>query len=417
MKYWVTGMIVVILMGPEQKPLKAQVTEERTISVFLDCRTFGCSESFIRDEIRFVNFVRNQEDADVHILINSQEAGSGGQEYTIQFFGGNSFEGNDHELKYFSPSSDTEDEQREGLNHYIKFGLFSYMGSRSIVNDLRISYTGEDEEETPDVQSTEDKWNYWVFEIGADTDLEGEESEKELSIEGQASAERITPEWKTQFWLEQNYESRSFVDDDTTRVFTTQIRSAELEVVKSLTNHWSAGGSAQVRSSTRDNTRLLANTGVAVEYSLFPYEEFTRRQITFTYILSGGQYNYEELTIYGKTEEFLLQHRIGTDIQFTQPWGELEAEINGYAYLHDFDKNRLDMELQFDFRIFRGFSIYVSGEYAWIYDQLSIPAGEITDEEQLLDLRQRFTSYSYEVRVGLEFQFGSIYNNVVNPRM
>jgi len=48
---------------------------------------------------------------------------------------------------------------------------------------------------------------------------------------------------------------------------------------------------------------------------------------------------------------------------------------------------------------------------------LSIPAGGITDEEQLLNLREQLTSYSYEMRFGLQFSFGSIFNNVVNPRL
>jgi hydroxymethylpyrimidine pyrophosphatase-like HAD family hydrolase len=93
-----------------------------------------------------------------------------------------------------------------------------------------------------------------------------------------------------------------------------------------------------------------------------------------------------------------------------------EIPLNTIESLHDFNKNRLDTEVELDFRILRGLSFNVSGEYAWINNQLSVPAGDITDEEQLLNLRQRLTSYSYEVRFGLEFSFGSIYNNVVNPR-
>ena len=418
MQRWLKGFMTLLIFALSSEVLKAQVSGQNgnTISVFLDCRTTGCNQSFIRDEINFVNYVRNQEDAEVHILINSQQTGSGGRDYTIQFIGMNSFLQKDSELKYFSPSSDTDDERREGLNHYIKIGLFAYISDRSVVEDLRISYIGEEDEGTESVQALDDKWNYWVFEIGADTDLEGEESERELSIEGDASAERITEEWKMVFRLDQNFERRTFVDEDTTRKFTTQIRSAEGYVVKSLGDHWSAGVSSEVRSSTRDNTELRISGGPAVEYSVFPYREFTRREITFSYTLSAGYYDYEERTIYGEEEEYLMQHQLSSNIQFTQPWGEFEARVNAYAYMHDFDKNRLDTELRLDFRVFRGLSVYVSGEYAWIYDQLAIPAGEITDEEQLLNLRQRFTSYSYELRFGVQLSFGSIYNNIVNPR-
>ena len=58
-----------------------------------------------------------------------------------------------------------------------------------------------------------DKWDYWVFDINADTDLEGEESEKELSLRGRISAERITPNWKFEFEVEQDYDRQTFRDD------------------------------------------------------------------------------------------------------------------------------------------------------------------------------------------------------------
>lgn len=407
------SFLVLFLVSQSIIGVKAQTIQKRTIGVYIDCRT-GCPQSYIRDEIGFVNYVRDQVDAEVHILLDRQGAGSGGSEYIVNFIGGKEFRGIDKTLSFFIAASDTENEQRERLIKYLKVGLMSYIGDHPVIEDIQISY---DPIEMEEEQVIEDKWDHWVFEISADTDLEGEETESELNIEGQVTAERITPNWKTEFEIEQDYERRSFIDDDTSRVFTTQIRSADLYVVKSLSDHWSAGFSSTIRSSTRDNTRLLTNGSLAVEYSLFPYSEFITREVTFRYRLTGGFYNYDEVTIYGKTEEFLMQHQLRGNFEFTQPWGEFEADVNAYAYLHDFERNRLDTELRLNFRIFRGFSIYVSGEYAWIYDQLSIPAGEITDEEQLLDLRQRFTSYSYEVRVGLEFSFGSIFNNVVNPRL
>ena len=39
-----------------------------------------------------------------------------------------------------------------------------------------------------------------------------------------------------------------------------------------------------------------------------------------------------------------------------------------------------------------------------------------TDEEILLQRRQVSTSYSYFAGVGITYTFGSIFNNVVNPR-
>lgn len=385
-----------------------------TIDIFLDCRR-ACDESYVRDEINFVNYVRNQEDADVHLLVTSQPTGNGGEEYTLNFIGGNEFVGLDRTLTYFSAQSDTQDEERIGLNRYITRGLFFYLMDRPIADDLNINYVATEESSQSDSQT--DNWNYWVFDISADTDVEGEESEKELSLRGRISAERITPEWKFEFDVSQFYERQKFEDDDVSRTFIRESRGADLLLVKSLSDHWSAGISTKASHSTRDNYNLLFEGSPALEYSVFPYREFTKREITFMYRLTGGYYDYNDITIYGKSSEKLMQHQLSSDIEFTQPWGEFRANINYSAFLHDFSKNRLDTETRLNFRIFRGLSMYIRGEYAWINNQHSIPAGDITDEEQLLDLRQRLTSYSYEVRFGIEFSFGSIFNNVVNPRL
>ncbi|HET8865197.1 MAG TPA: hypothetical protein VFM80_05820 [Gracilimonas sp.] len=385
-----------------------------TIDVFLDCRTHNCSESYIREKIPFINYVRNEDDADLHLLITTQQTGSGGEEFTLQFIGNNEFTEMSRSLTYFSAESDTDDEIRNGLNDYIKKGLFFFLANLPVSENLTVNYIPIGvQDDTPPV----DNWDSWIFELNADTDLEGEESEKEFSLQGNASAERITPEWKLQFGIQQYYERRKFEDDDTTRTFVTESRGADLLAVKSLSDHWSFGGSSNLRSSTRDNLALSANGSLALEYSIFPYEEFTEREITFLYRITGAYNDYNEQTIYGKSSEFLLEHQLRSNIRFTQPWGEFETEINASAYLHDMSKNRLVTESQLNFRIYRGLSIYVSGEYAWINNQLSIPAGDITDAEKLLNLRQQFTSYSYQVRFGLSFSFGSIYNNVVNPRL
>ena len=49
-------------------------------------------------------------------------------------------------------------------------------------------------------------------------------------------------------------------------------------------------------------------------------------------------------------------------------------------------------------------------------DQLNIPARDLTDEEVLLRRRALETNYRWSFSFGITYQFGSIYNNVVNPR-
>jgi hypothetical protein len=67
-------------------------------------------------------------------------------------------------------------------------------------------------------------------------------------------------------------------------------------------------------------------------------------------------------------------------------------------------------------RIFKGLSLDINGGVAHINDQLSLNKGDISEAERLLQLRELATKYRVEGGIELTYTFGSIYNNVVNPR-
>lgn len=46
-----------------------------TLRVFLDC--LSCDEDFLRTEVTLVDFVRDQRDAQVHILVTTRPTGGG----------------------------------------------------------------------------------------------------------------------------------------------------------------------------------------------------------------------------------------------------------------------------------------------------------------------------------------------------
>lgn len=56
------------------------------------------------------------------------------------------------------------------------------------------------------------------------------------------------------------------------------------------------------------------------------------------------------------------------------------------------------------------------GNYSIIHDQLGLTKGAVSAEEVLLQRKELETQYSYYVSFGGSYTFGSIYNNVVNPR-
>ena len=392
-------------------------TQTQTIDLYLDCNR--CNESYIRQEIPYVNYVRNQEDSDIHLLVTRQRTGSGGTEFTLRFLGRDQFSGKNDTLIYVSPNSDTEQDERSGLVRVIQIGLLPYLAGTGAIDNLSVTYRQPEEE--AETKSQVDKWNYWVFELDGRSFFNGEEKQNFIYLSGGASADRVTPELKINLNYDYDYNRRSFTREDSLGnsykdVFITRGQRFNGIVVKSISEHWSAGVFTEAFSSTRNNIELSAAVSPALEYNIYPYDEYTSHEISFLFGIPFTYNDYDEVTIYNQRSEFLLQPQIRSRVDFTQPWGEIEGRFNASAYLKDLSKNRLDMNLEFDFRIFRGLQLSLSGRYSIINDQLNIPAGDITDEQQLLNLRQQLTSFSYGGSIGIEYSFGSIYNNVVNPR-
>jgi len=70
----------------------------------------------------------------------------------------------------------------------------------------------------------------------------------------------------------------------------------------------------------------------------------------------------------------------------------------------------------FSWRVVRGLEFNIDGFYGVTRDQLNIPRGTVDDQDILIRLRQLQSGYNYFISVGLSYTFGSIFNNVVNPR-
>ena len=67
-------------------------------------------------------------------------------------------------------------------------------------------------------------------------------------------------------------------------------------------------------------------------------------------------------------------------------------------------------------RVFQGFSVELGGGYNWIRDQLYLPKESSNQVDVLLRRRALLTGFEYNLRLGVNYTFGSIFNNVVNPR-
>ena len=133
-------------------------------------------------------------------------------------------------------------------------------------------------------------------------------------------------------------------------------------------------------------------------------------------LLNYGFNNYTDTTVFLKTEESLWSHQLNTSYTNFQQWGTINFTAGWSNYLHDFSLNRLSIGAYVSVKIARGLTFDMHGGYAFIHDQISLRKGDASIEDILLNRKELSTTYSYGSSIGITYRFGSIYNNVVNPR-
>jgi len=405
---------------PPSRPVDVSQITTDTIStgellrVFLDCQLSACDFDHVRREIPFVNYVRDREDADLHVLVTSQRAAAGTQ-YTIHLLGRKQFLGSDDTLHFAASETTTRQAECETLTQTLQLGLIRYVAKTPAAARLRITYLQPAALARP---TPPDPWNLWVFRVALSGSADGEESAQSYSISGDASARRTSETWKLTLAGVVDYRRSSFDLGEPER-FVSISRSvrARALMVRAIAARWSTGARTSVTTSSYQNEDMTVRVAPAVEYSVFPYSESTSRQLRFQYYAGPNFFRYEEETIFGKTREVIYSEGASADLLMTQPWGSANFTLEGAHYLPDLTHHHVSLSGSTDIRVFRGLGITLYGSAARIADQLGLRRGGATDEEILLRRRELPTSFRYFVSLGFSYTFGSTYTNIVNPRM
>ncbi len=406
--------VLVWLAAPA--PARAQEPENHgPLRVFLDCGR--CDFDFVRREIPFVDYVRDPKEAEVHILVTTQPTASGGTEFLFQFIGLGRFAGVDDEARYTASQLESYDEQRQGYTRIVKLGLVRYVISTKPAENLQLIYRPPGAPAGAGPAAVNDRWDFWVFRIRGNGSVNGEESNSAKQLSTFLSANRTTEAWKLNVSASLNYRVNRYTLSDGENV-RDEYRDHSFGGIaaKSLGPHWAAAMRARVSASTYLNQDRAARAAAGFEYNVFPYAESSRRQLTIQVVAGINSFRYHETTIYGKNSETVGDGVLLASFDVRKPWGSSGVSFEASSYFHDPGRHRVVVDGDIDIRLFKGFSVNVGASASRVHDQLYLKAGEATDEEILLRRRQLATAYRYRLQAGISYTFGSIFNNIVNPR-
>ena len=395
-------------------PAWAQTAEPpKPLRLYLDC--WECDTEYLRQNLLFVDYVRDRLAADLHVFVTTQSTGSGGTSWTLKLIGVGRLQGQDRSSVFTTPSNFTSDERRREFARRLRLALAGYAATTAVARDLDVTFVPPTAGAA--TGPVKDPWNFWVYRLSGNGSFSGEQTSKSSSYRFSASATRITEGWKISVSGSSNINRRWFELSDGRRVDSNS-DSASLggTVVRSVGPRLSVGVRLNANESSFSNVDRSASIYPGFEFNFFPYKDYQRRSFTIWYEVGPNFYNYRELTIHDKLRERITKQQMDVSYRVRHPWGSFNAFLSTSQHLKHLDRYRINLNVSTDVRLFKGFAFNVYGGYSRIKDQVSLIKGAATQEEILLRLRQLATDYSYSFGTGFSYTFGSIFNSVVNPR-
>ncbi|MFY0626692.1 MAG: hypothetical protein JXR07_10365 [Reichenbachiella sp.] len=411
MKSVIILVTTTLLLSISKFPVQASTDNE--INVFIDCNS--CDQNFLRKEINYINHVRNIQDADIYILINRVRSAAS-QIYDFTLIGHNQFDGIGNEFEYALSNTLTSDERRIAIKNVIEKSLVAYLIHTPMNNELSLDINKNVlRHETPSI--VDDPWNNWVFDLYGQLNFDHQQARRKFEIRSGFNAQYVTEDWRIKSNLRYESSKLTIIEDSSSIVSIREKKYANASAVKSLGSHWSTGVFSGINANSYENILRRIYVGPALEFSFFPYTEVLQKEITLAYRVGLIRQNYIEESIYQVFNDNYMNQSISLNIKYRQPWGTISTNISGSHAINNFDRNRLELYNYANIRVFKGFSIRFSADMDLIQDQISLPAGNASLEDVLLQQRAIASNFDLTLGVGINYTFGSIYNNVLNTRL
>jgi hypothetical protein len=384
------------------------MSQEKKLKVYIDCR---CDENYLKQETSFLEYVRDQDLADIEIFVRDERNPTGSRSFEIKIDGNNDYEGISSSTVAVGYANDTSSTLRDKLLNKLKLALVPFLdkGNYNLKVDIDSNFD--------DLTINDDKWKNWVFELSGSYNNDKEESRQTNRYEIEFEIDKLTEDWRIGMELRRNESNRKFFSDDDVYISNRKTTSFNGRAVRSISDHFSAGAFFGLYQNTYENVDLNRYIAPAIEYSFYPYEDVLSKEITLAYRIGVGKRNYIEKTIYGYEKQKLSSQTLSLNIRFRQKWGNISSYLNATQFLNDGSKKRFSLRSDLDIRVYEGLAVRLSGNINLIREQYNLAAGSTSIEDLLLQQRQIATDYRTNFSVGLSYTFGSIYNSIINTRL
>ncbi len=195
---------------PAAVPAVAMDTSQAgAVRVFLDCQSSRCDYDFFRDQMRWVNFVRDRLVSDVLLLVTSLRTGAGGSEYTIAAIGQSANRGRADTAVVFVAPNDADDVVRRQLARTFSLLLGPYAARTPLASRFTVSYAAPTTAAaTP--KSVQDPWNFWVYRVSVNGFGSGEKQQSFVNGFSTISANRVTQSLKVNMSANLGYDQSRF---------------------------------------------------------------------------------------------------------------------------------------------------------------------------------------------------------------
>jgi hypothetical protein len=395
----------------------AQNENNPSLNVFVRCNA-RCYGDYLKTEITWVNSVQDQFVADVSLRITALETGSGGLEYQLIFEGNNKIKHLVDTIQFSTNAINTDNEIREKLKKFVSMGLIRYAIQLEKINALEVISKDSLEQNEMGIGSNpqEDPFNAWVFNFSVNGFSNGQDTYRSTSMGGNLSANQNKETHKIKIGSYYNNNIQRYNYLGFTDKFVRETYSGYFSYAKTITPHWSFGTFHQYSHSDYENIENSFTHYAAFEYNIFDFKESQTKQLTFSSYLGSFFNDYQDTTIYLETKEWRPSGQLNVNGSFNQTWGSFGLGVNTQFFLDNVKQNTTNINLELNARIYKGLSINFYGYYSLIRNQIYLPKQDASLNEVLLQQQAVATNYSYYYSVGLNYRFGSIFNNVVNTR-